>query len=201
MSDKSEKKEKSQEIYDKNVETDEEWDKEFFKQLIEDVSENRNIQQCISCGRCVGDCPAAKISNYNSRKIIEKVLKGDKSVLKDSDIWYCFLCERCKRVCPKEGINIPLLIINLRNESFKRGYGPKYNDLTKYVEMAERFLTNATVLEEPLGEEIPVRRVEEIDKICDFARIKYVFKASDKYGKLKSLLQEKEKEQKEEKEN
>ncbi|MGV9172029.1 MAG: 4Fe-4S dicluster domain-containing protein [Promethearchaeia archaeon] len=195
MSEKSEKKEKSKEVFDNKIETDEEWDKDFFKELVDDVSENRNIQQCISCGRCVGDCPAAKISDFNSRKIIEKVLKGDKSVLKDSDIWYCFLCERCKRVCPKEGINIPLLIINLRNESFKQGFGPKYNDLTKYVEMAERYLINGTVLEEPLGGDLPVDRVEEIDKICDFARIKYVFKASKKYGKLDRLLHEKEKEE------
>jgi heterodisulfide reductase subunit C len=181
----SEKKEKEEKSI-QNIETDEEWDKEFFDELVNDVSENRNIQQCISCGRCVGDCPAAKISNFNSRKIIEKVLKGDKSVLKDDDIWYCFLCERCKRVCPKEGINIPLLIINLRNESFKRGYGPKYNDLTKYVDMAERFLMNGTVLDEPLGGSMSEKRVKETDKICDFARIKYVFKASDSYNKKHS---------------
>ncbi|MFO8017677.1 MAG: 4Fe-4S dicluster domain-containing protein [Promethearchaeia archaeon] len=192
MSEKSEKEEKGEKIFDSRIETDEDWDRTFFKELVDDVSENRNIQQCISCGRCVGDCPAAKISHYNSRNIIEKVLKGDTSVLKDSDIWYCFLCERCKRVCPKEGINIPLLIINLRNESFKRGYGPKYNDLTKYVKMAERFLTNGTVLEDPLGEAIPIDRMEEIDKICDFARIKYVFKASEKYGELENLKQRRE---------
>lgn len=162
------------------IKSDEEWSYDFLETLVEDIEENRNIRQCMDCGKCVGECPAAKISDYNVRKIIRKVLRGDKSVLKDSDIWYCFLCERCKRVCPKEGINIPLLIINLRNESFKKGYGPKYNDLTKYVEMAERFLTNGTVLEKPLDDPLPEERVQELDKICDFARIKYVFKASNK---------------------
>ena len=158
--------------------TDSEWNDKFLKELTDDVDENRNIVQCISCGKCVGECPAAMISNFNSRKIIEKVLKGDKSVLKDSDIWYCFLCEKCKRLCPKDGINIPLLILNLRNESFKKGYGPKYNDLNKYVEMAERFLTKGVVIEEPLGEPLPQERIEELDEICNFARIKYVFNAS-----------------------
>lgn len=162
------------------IATDEEWNDEFLEELCDDVKENKNIRQCISCGRCTGDCPAAKISGFNIRKVIQKILKGDKSVLKDSDIWYCFLCERCKRVCPKKGINIPLLIINLRNESFKRGYGPKYNDLRKYVEMSEKFLTNGTVLGEPLDGPLPEDRVKELDKICDFARIKYVFKASGK---------------------
>lgn len=166
-----------------NIESDSDWNDDFLEELVEDVEENKNIRQCISCGKCVGECPASRISNFNIRKIIQKILKGDKSVLKDSDIWYCFLCERCKRVCPKEGINIPLLIINLRNESFKKGYGPKYNDLRKYVEMAERFLTTGVVIDEPLGGGLSEQRVDELNDICDFARIKYVFKASDKNKK------------------
>jgi len=165
--------------------SDSEWNWDFYKELVEDVDENRNLIQCIGCGCCVGDCPAAKVSTFNIRKIIRKVLRGDKSVLKDSDIWYCYLCERCRRVCPREGINIPMLIINLRNESFKKGFGPKYNDLRKYVEMAERFLTTGVVLEEPLGESLPKQRIEELNEICDFARIKYVFKASKNRRKKK----------------
>ena len=161
-----------------DIESDENWSDDFLAELIADVEENRNIIQCISCGKCVGECPASKISNFNIRKIIQKVLRGDKSVLKEDDIWYCFLCEKCKRVCPREGINIPLFIINLRNESFKKGYGPRYNDLTKYVEMAERFLTSGVVVEEPLGNSLPQERIDELNEICNFARIKYVFKAS-----------------------
>ncbi|MBD3342274.1 MAG: hypothetical protein GF353_24450 [Candidatus Lokiarchaeota archaeon] len=161
------------------VESNEDWDSDFLNELTQDVEENKKILQCIACGKCVGECPASKISNFNIRKILTKIIRGDKSVLKDSDIWYCFLCERCKRVCPKEGINIPLLIINLRNESFKKGYGPRYNDLTKYVEMSERFLTNGSVLDEPLDGSLSEERVKELNEICNFARIKYVFKASE----------------------
>jgi heterodisulfide reductase subunit C len=162
------------------IESNEDWNDSLFKELIEDVEENRNLLECMSCGKCVGECPAAKISNFNIRKIIQKVLRGDRSVLKDSDIWYCFLCDKCRRLCPKEGINIPLLILNLRNESFKNGFGPRYNDLTKYVEMADRFLTNGTVLDEPLDGPVSKEKVDELNEICNFARIKYVFKASDK---------------------
>ncbi|MFX0141492.1 MAG: 4Fe-4S dicluster domain-containing protein [Candidatus Hodarchaeota archaeon] len=165
--------------------SDSDWNWEFYEELVEDVDENKNIIQCISCGKCVGDCPASKVSGFNIRKIIRKVLRGDKSVLKNSEIWYCYLCERCKRVCPRENINIPMLIINLRNESFKKGYGPKYNDLRKYVEMAERFLTTGVVLKEPLGEKLPQHRIDELNEICNFARIKYVFKASKNKRKKK----------------
>jgi len=158
--------------------SDSDWNWDFYKELVDDVEDNKNIIQCISCGKCVGDCPAAKISNFNIRKIIKKVLRGEKSVLRDSDIWFCYLCERCKRVCPKNNINIPLLIINLRNESFKQGFGPRYNDLRKYVEMSERFLTSGVVVEDPLGGPLSKERIDELNEICNFARIKYVFKAS-----------------------
>jgi len=158
--------------------SDTNWNWDFYKELIADVNGNFSIINCISCGKCVGDCPASRVSKFNIRKIIRKVLRGDRSVLKDSDIWYCYLCERCKRVCPREGINIPLLIINLRNESFKKGFGPRYTDLRKYVEMSERFLTKGIVVEEPLGEPLSQKRIDELNDICNFARIKYVFKAS-----------------------
>lgn len=162
-----------------DVDSDSDWNWDFYKELVEDVEENKNIIACSNCGKCVGDCPAAKVSNFNIRNIIRKVLRGDKSVLKDSDIWYCYLCERCQRVCPKDNINIPLLIINLRNESFKKGFGPRYNDLSKFVEMSERFLTTGVVVEEPLGEPLSKERIDELIEICNFARIKYVFKASN----------------------
>lgn len=178
---------------DENIYSDSEWTDEFLKELVDDVEQNKNIVQCISCGKCVGECPAARISDFNPRKIVEKVLRGDKSVLKDSDIWYCFLCEKCKRICPKEGINIPLLIINLRNESFKKGYGPRYNDLRKYVEMAERFLTEGVVVEEPLDGGLNKQRIDELNQICNFARIKYVFKASKHNKKNKKKDKGKEK--------
>ncbi len=162
-----------------NTESDEFWNYDFLSELVDDVDENKNLKSCLNCGKCVGDCPASKVSNFNIRKIIQKILRGDKSVLKDSDIWYCFLCERCKRICPRDGINVPLLILNLRNEAFKKGYGPRYNDLRKYVEMAEKFLTNGTVLDNPLDGSLPKERIDELNEICNFARINYVFKASN----------------------
>jgi hypothetical protein len=44
--------------------------------------------------------------------------------------------------------------------------------------MSERFLTQGTVVEDPLGGKLSQERVDEIYEICNFARIKYVFKAS-----------------------
>ena len=58
--------------------------------------------------------------------------------------------------------------------------------------MSERFLTKGVVVEEPLGELLPKERIDELKEICNFARIKYVFKASDinkkKKKKSKKIL-------------
>jgi len=74
-----------------DVNSNSNWNWDFYEELVDDVEDNKNIIQCISCGKCVGDCPAAKISNFNIRKIIGKVLRGDKSVLKDSDRAFSYI--------------------------------------------------------------------------------------------------------------
>jgi heterodisulfide reductase subunit C len=149
------------------------WD--FFERIVQDINENRNLLQCISCGKCVGDCPASKISNFNIRKIVQRVLEGDESILEEEDIWYCFLCNKCSKLCPKEGINIPLFILALRNEAFKKGQ--KIPQLKKYINMCKDFLNNGTVMKES---ELNSERIKEIQEICKFARIKYLQKASKK---------------------
>jgi uncharacterized protein YutD len=55
--------------------------------------------------------------------------------------------------------------------------------------MSERFLTQGTVVEDPLGGKLPQERVDEIYEICNFARIKYVFKASKTDQSKKNLKQ------------
>jgi len=42
------------------------------------------------------------------------------------------------------------------------------------------------VLEEPLGDDLPQERIKELNIICNFARINYVFKASQKKKKSNS---------------
>ena len=149
------------------------WD--FFERIVKEIGDNRNLLQCISCGKCVGDCPASRISNFNIRKIVQRILDGDESILEEEDIWYCFLCNKCSKLCPKDGINIPLLILALRNEAFKKGH--KIPQLKRYVKMCKDFLENGTVMKES---DLPEERIKEIQEICKFARIKFLQKASKK---------------------
>lgn len=93
------------------------------------------LKQCIECGKCVGYCTAALISDYNMREIIKKVLEKDESVLRDEMIWMCFLCGQCEMVCPKEDMDLPRLIQRLREIAIQKGFAPsKLNILTEWLD-------------------------------------------------------------------
>lgn len=49
---------------------------------------------------CTSVCPAAKHSDYNPRDIIERVLEGDETIIKDETLWDCFYCYTCQSICP-----------------------------------------------------------------------------------------------------
>ncbi|MHA1869544.1 MAG: 4Fe-4S dicluster domain-containing protein, partial [Promethearchaeota archaeon] len=75
------------------------------------------MTQCIECGKCVGSCTAARVSDFNPRTIVRKVLEHDESVLSDETLWMCFLCHQCWMVCPREDMDLPDLIFRLREIS------------------------------------------------------------------------------------
>lgn len=81
------------------------------------------FQRCIQCGKCVGICPAAEVTPFNSRKIIHRIKMGDiEGVLDSDEIWSCVLCSCCYAVCPNE-INFTNALMVLRVLSFYYGYG------------------------------------------------------------------------------
>ena len=85
--------------------------------------DSKKMEQCFSCGICVGDCPAAKNSSYNFRKILYDVALGeDEKVLSSKEIWYCFTCFFCTVKCPWR-IGIPYIIYRLRKMALEKGYG------------------------------------------------------------------------------
>jgi len=73
------------------------------------------IFKCFSCGTCTASCPVATISNFNPRKIINKILLG---LDVDEDIWTCVSCYTCNARCPN-GIDIAKVMDVLRIEAQK----------------------------------------------------------------------------------
>ena len=93
------------------------------------------LSQCMECGKCVGTCPAARISDFNPRALVKKVLNKDETVLIEDTLWKCFLCHQCWMICPKEDMNLPDLIFRLREISIQKGYAPsQLKSLTKWLD-------------------------------------------------------------------
>nr|MDO8082477.1 4Fe-4S dicluster domain-containing protein [Candidatus Freyarchaeota archaeon] len=103
------------------VSSSEGWNWSFFDKV--EGLDSKKMENCFSCGICVGDCPAAKNSSYNFRKIICDVALGEEEkVLSSKEIWYCYTCFQCIPKCPWS-IGIPYVIYRLRKLAMEEGYG------------------------------------------------------------------------------
>lgn len=98
------------------------WNWKFFEKV--EGLDSKSMEQCFSCGICVGDCPAARNSSYNFRKILLDISRGEEEkVLSSKEIWYCFQCFFCSTLkCPWR-IGIPYIISRLRKMALEKGYG------------------------------------------------------------------------------
>lgn len=103
-----------------------EWD-DNLKEKVDRYGLVSNLEECLQCGKCTGNCPVAAITpSYNPRAIINDILAGSTQRLLDSEeIWRCMWCANCYRVCPVD-INYPMLIMQLRYLALENGYGLKY---------------------------------------------------------------------------
>ena len=107
-------------------ERDKYWDENLYKK-VDRYKLVENLEQCLQCGKCTGNCPVAAITpSYNPRQIINDILNGRLIRLLDSEeIWRCLWCANCYRVCPVD-IHYPFLMMQLRYMALENGYGLKY---------------------------------------------------------------------------
>lgn len=118
-------------------------DWKFYDEILE-TEDIRPFIDCMTCGKCVGDCIAARNSTFNFRKIIQKVLEGKRATLiSDYEIWKCFLCGLCTIKCPKN-IEIKKLILILRKLAIQSGKG--YNLLKYLSDLPDSFLKNGLII-------------------------------------------------------
>jgi heterodisulfide reductase subunit C len=117
--------------YDRN------WNEDLYNN-IDRYNMVKNLEQCLQCGKCTGNCPVAAITpSFNPRDIINDVLTGRAARLLDSDeIWRCMKCGTCYRGCPVD-ISFPSLVFELRFNALENGYGQKY------VNLANKFVFRA----------------------------------------------------------
>jgi len=83
------------------------------------------LKACINCGTCTAICPAAGVSDYDPRMVVDMVQENNEetliALLKSDTIWRCGECLSCKIRCPIE--NVPGYVIQaLRSLSIDTGY-------------------------------------------------------------------------------
>ncbi|NPV26383.1 MAG: 4Fe-4S binding protein [Firmicutes bacterium] len=113
------------------------WSIEFQK-AIEASGLVEDLERCLTCGKCVGNCPVAALTpSYNPCQVIREVLLGNvERLLASEEIWRCFWCAGCYATCPSE-IKYPLLMLVLRYYALEHGAGKKY------VQIFKRFVLKA----------------------------------------------------------
>lgn len=93
---------------------------EFTKEVIDAGAETLNL--CFQCGTCTGSCPSGRVTAFRTRMLIRRAQLGLRErVLSADDLWYCTTCYTCYERCPR-GVDIPGIIMTLRNMAVKAGY-------------------------------------------------------------------------------
>jgi heterodisulfide reductase subunit C len=96
----------------------------LYEQLEKDVRFREGMKACMNCGVCTAICPAAEVSDYDPRMVVNAVQLRDETevekLLKSDTIWRCGECLSCKTRCPRG--NVPGYIIQaLRALSIETG--------------------------------------------------------------------------------
>ena len=98
--------------------------KDFYKELEKDIRYIEGLKSCFNCGVCTAICPAAEVSDYDPRIVVNIVQQKDEAelekLLRSDTIWMCGECLSCKTRCPRG--NTPCYIIQaLRALSIETG--------------------------------------------------------------------------------
>jgi len=96
----------------------------LYDELKKDIRYIEGMKACMSCGVCTAICPAAEVSDYDPRMVVNTVQLRDETelvnLLKSDTIWRCGECLSCKTRCPRG--NVPGYIIQaLRALSIETG--------------------------------------------------------------------------------
>ncbi len=97
----------------------------LYQELEKDVRFREGFKACLNCGVCTAVCPAAEVSDYDPRMVVNIVQERDEAelekLLKSDIIWRCGECLSCKTRCPRG--NTPCYIIQaLRGLSIETGF-------------------------------------------------------------------------------
>ncbi|MFW9958097.1 MAG: 4Fe-4S dicluster domain-containing protein [Candidatus Odinarchaeota archaeon] len=83
------------------------------------------INKCLECGICTAKCIIALDSEYNPRKIVQKILVGAREqVLSTNQPWLCMTCQLCESEC-QHGITLAQIFSLVRRIAIRDGIIPQ----------------------------------------------------------------------------
>ena len=116
---------------------------------------------CIQCGRCVGSCPAATVSEkFNMRIINRRIMDGDETLLADETIWDCFYCHTCVNLCPRDNIDSYKTILILRDLALESGYG--IHHMKNILPIMNSYLKKGVLVDESEPSWMNLQAIEEV---------------------------------------
>ncbi|MBI4648294.1 MAG: 4Fe-4S dicluster domain-containing protein [Bacteroidia bacterium] len=75
-------------------------------------SKEPTFNSCIQCGTCTATCSAACFTDFNFRKLLLLVNRGETFEI-IQELQKCMLCGKCLLVCPRN-VNTRNILLNLR---------------------------------------------------------------------------------------
>jgi len=90
----------------------------------------RSLAACMQCGACAGVCPMTGLHGFNVRRLAKRAYMGWAERSLREDVWLCLLCARCYEECPR-GIDLPEVMVELRQEAVERRLAPWVVDLSR----------------------------------------------------------------------
>ncbi len=95
---------------------------------LELIKQNPSLYPCLQCGTCTSKCPVSvyTMGEYNSRKLVQCILKGLKTKLitdMEPNVWQCTQCYTCVESCPQH-VELPEIIIFIRNKLAEQKKAP-----------------------------------------------------------------------------
>jgi heterodisulfide reductase subunit C len=82
------------------------------------------IEKCVACGVCTAKCTIAPGSDYNPRKVIQKILVGARElVLTSNQHWLCTTCQLCEDEC-QYGVRLAQVFELVRRIAVREGIIP-----------------------------------------------------------------------------
>ena len=123
-----------------------------FKNEVASYPGGEHVLNCYLCGTCTAGCPVCEIAaDYNPRKIMRRILLGDRDeLLKSGELWRCSQCHACVSHCPQD-VRFADIIRVLREMALNEGV------------VDEKFVAEV----EALDLEARKRRLDKVNKLIE----------------------------------